>query len=78
MFSTVSSDMIHKRILRTGDGSHKYAKLNSQEEEIMAFVQKRMFDDDGNHIHHEGNNVWGWDDPAMKDEDKKYAKVVKW
>jgi hypothetical protein len=27
--------------------------------------------------HFEEDNVWGWDDPAMNQDDKKYATVMK-
>lgn len=36
----------------------------------------RTLDANGNHIHHNEDNVWGWDDTAMLEEDKKYAKII--
>lgn len=77
LFLTVSDDLIRKRILRTGDGSHKYSKLKTNEEKMMAYVLNRTMDANGNHIHHEEDNVWGWDDAAMPEDDKKYAKILK-
>lgn len=74
MFAIVSDDLIQKRILRTGDGSHKYSKLKTKEEKMMAYVMDRTVDANGNHIHHEEDNVWGWDDAT--EEDKKYAKIL--
>lgn len=74
---TVSDDLIRKRILRTGDGSHKYSNLKTNEEIMMAYVMDRTLDADGNHVHHEEDKIWGWDDAAMPEEDKKYAKIIK-
>uniref|UniRef100_A0A6B2E899 Putative fatty acid desaturase n=1 Tax=Phlebotomus kandelakii TaxID=1109342 RepID=A0A6B2E899_9DIPT len=65
---TVSEDMIQKRILRTGDGSHEYSR-NKREE-----VLRQMLMSDHDH-YHDQNMVWGWDDNDMHEEDKKFAKI---
>uniref|UniRef100_A0A1B0DIJ1 Fatty acid desaturase domain-containing protein n=1 Tax=Phlebotomus papatasi TaxID=29031 RepID=A0A1B0DIJ1_PHLPP len=65
---TVSEDMIRKRILRTGDGSHEYSR-NKREEEL-----RQMLMSDHDH-YHDQNMVWGWDDNDMDEEDKKFAKI---
>ncbi|XP_050673955.1 acyl-CoA Delta-9 desaturase-like [Leptidea sinapis] len=57
---TVSMDMIRKRVLRTGDGSHPMGKAKAGLEE---------------HEHPE-NPVWGWDDTDMPEEDKKMAEIA--
>jgi hypothetical protein len=49
----------------------------TNEEKMIACVHNRTIDANGNHIHHEEDNVWGWDDPAMNQNDKKYATIVK-
>lgn len=67
---------MRKRIQRTGDGSHKYSELKSNEEKILAYVNDRSFDANGNHIHHEEDMIWGWDDKAMSEEDKKYVTIL--
>lgn len=74
---TVSDDLIYKRIQRTGDGSHKYSKLKSKEEKLMAYIQERSTDASGNHIHHEEDTIWGWDDAALPEEDKKYVTILR-
>lgn len=73
---TVSDELMHKRILRTGDGSHKYSKLKTKEEKILAYVKDRSVDANGNHIHHEEDMIWGWDDKAMSEEDKRYVTIL--
>lgn len=73
---TVSDDLLRKRIQRTGDGSHKYSQLKTKEEKLMAYVKDRTTDANGNHIHHDEDSVWGWDDDALPEEDKKYVKIT--
>ena len=72
----MSEELIRRRILRTGDGSHKYSKLKTKEEKMWAYVNDRSIDSNGNHIHHKNDNVWGWDDVALLEEDKKYVTVL--
>lgn len=43
---------------------------------MMAYVMDRTFDANGNHIHHDEDKIWGWDDAAMPEEDKKCAKII--
>lgn len=73
---TVSQELIQKRIQRTGDGSHKYAKLKTNEEKMMKYIKDRTTDANGNHIHHPEDTIWGWDDAAMPEEDKKYVTIL--
>ncbi|RZC39059.1 FA desaturase domain containing protein [Asbolus verrucosus] len=58
---TVSEDMIMKRVNRTGDGTRKF--------------DNHQVVDDHDH-HHEGDNLWGWGDEDMKDEDLSYVKIT--
>nr|QLI61969.1 desaturase 14 [Streltzoviella insularis] len=58
---TVSAEMIRRRVLRTGDGSHP---INTKED----------FIDDHDH-HHSENPVWGWDDKDMPDEDRQLVEI---
>jgi hypothetical protein len=74
---TVSDDLINKRIQRTGDGSHKYSNFETNEQKMMAYIHERTVDANGNHIHHEEDTLWGWDDDAMPEEDKKHVKIEK-
>lgn len=57
---TVSSDLIRKRVQRTGDGSHPLGKKKEE---------------DDNHHHHPENPVWGWDDTDMTEEDRQLAEI---
>lgn len=61
---TVSPEMIKKRVLRTGDGSHPIYKdrLNerSSEEEPKRDLE----------------HFWGWNDELMTEEDKKDALIT--
>jgi stearoyl-CoA desaturase (Delta-9 desaturase) len=59
---TVSDDLIRKRIIRTGPASQ--VDINSN-------CVKETFNFDTK------NSVWGWDDPANPDEDKKLALILK-
>lgn len=53
--------MIRKRIGRTGDGSHPWAKQTENTED--------------DHQHPE-NPIWGWDDQDMTEEEKTFAEIV--
>ena len=44
---------------------------------MMAYVQERTLDANGNHIHHKEDNVWGWDDIEMPEEDKKCVTIIR-
>lgn len=59
---TVSEDMVRKRILRTGDGTHKF----SLTENIKTQLPDHSLDE---------NLVWGWDDKDMSEVDKNEAKI---
>lgn len=55
---TVSDEMIRKRVLRTGDGSHKYSRKELEEK-----VAKESFDSCNNNIngaHERVDTLWGW------------------
>lgn len=54
--------MVRKRILRTGDGSHKF----SLTENIKTQLPDHSEDE---------NLVWGWDDKDMTELDKKEANI---
>ena len=57
---TASEDMIMKRVNRTGDGTRKIDQLI------------HGLNDDH---HHEDDQVWGWGDKDMTEEDFSYVKV---
>lgn len=44
---------------------------------MLAYVKDRTTDANGNHIHHEEDTIWGWDDEAMPEEDKKYVTIIR-
>lgn len=52
---TVSAEMVKKRVLRTGDGTHPYSKDHGHGH--------------GSHTHE--NTVWGWDDKDMTEEERQ-------
>lgn len=60
--------MIRKRVLRSGDGTHKYNNESNLQEELK--------DNLDNHVHNDEENIWGWDDPSFKKEDKDDVKVI--
>lgn len=59
---TVSMEMIQKRILRTGDGSHSYANasevLNDEQTDVEQTAERDV------------EHFWGWNDELLTDEDK--------
>ncbi|XP_055587826.1 acyl-CoA Delta-9 desaturase [Uranotaenia lowii] len=65
---TVSDDMIKKRVLRTGDGSHDYS-----EEQL----REKMVDYLNTMDHEDEKPVWGWDDLDMNEEDRIDATISK-
>lgn len=73
---TVSNELIQKRVERTGDGSHRFSKMKTNEEKLMAYIKERTIDENGNHIHHPEDSVWGWDDEALSEVDKKYVTII--
>ncbi|XP_069699839.1 acyl-CoA Delta-9 desaturase-like isoform X4 [Periplaneta americana] len=61
---TISKETIMKRVGRTGDGSHKAYENNN----ITQII---------NDLHSESKeNVWGWGDEDMKEEDYKCVEIV--
>lgn len=52
--------MINKRILRTGDDSHDLAKVATRYQENVQ----------------EHNDIWGWDDKEITEEQKKFVKIL--
>jgi hypothetical protein len=68
--------MIRRRVLRTGDGSHKYSKIRDSKELLKTFIMDRTVDANGNYIHHDEDSIWGYNDEMMKAEDKKHIKVL--
>lgn len=63
---SVSDDMIKKRVLRTGDGSHIYS-----EEQL----REKMVDYINNLDHENENVVWGWLDHDMAEDDRRDVTV---
>lgn len=68
--------MIRRRVLRTGDGSHKYSKIKDSKDQLKQYIMNRSVDANGNIIHHDEDSIWGYNDEMMADEDKKYIKIL--
>ncbi|XP_055633547.1 acyl-CoA Delta-9 desaturase isoform X2 [Toxorhynchites rutilus septentrionalis] len=63
---SVSDEMIKKRVLRTGDGTHQYSESQLREK-MVEYV---------NQMDHENESaLWGWDDADMNEEDRMDATV---
>uniref|UniRef100_A0A182K1K4 Fatty acid desaturase domain-containing protein n=1 Tax=Anopheles christyi TaxID=43041 RepID=A0A182K1K4_9DIPT len=63
---SVSDELVRKRVLRTGDGTHQYS-----EQELQA----RMVDYINQLDHESEQAVWGWDDKDMNEQDRQDATV---
>lgn len=60
--------MIRKRILRTGDGSHKYSNLKTPQQRLSALVNDPQF-------HDSEKPIWGWEDQDINPEDLHDAHI---
>jgi stearoyl-CoA desaturase (Delta-9 desaturase) len=58
---TVSEEMIKKRVLRTGDGTHRFAEQDGKNE---------------TDISRDVDHFWGFDDKDMLDEDKESVQIL--
>jgi stearoyl-CoA desaturase (delta-9 desaturase) len=61
---TVSQDMIKKRVLRTGDGTHPYSKMQLENNNKPSTSKEQI------------NHYWGWDDKDVSDADKKLTDII--
>jgi len=68
----VSQEMVYKRVLRTGDGSHIAALLDANNNSAIPTSELVA------HLDHEKEEhaIWGWDDKDISEEDRKSANVV--
>ncbi|XP_034662526.1 stearoyl-CoA desaturase 5 [Drosophila subobscura] len=68
----VSQEMVYKRALRTGDGSHIAALLDANNNNAIPTSELVA------HLDHEKEEhaIWGWDDNDISEEDRKGATVV--
>ncbi|XP_068152280.1 acyl-CoA Delta-9 desaturase [Drosophila tropicalis] len=68
----VSKDMVHKRVLRTGDGSHIAALIDANNNDTAPSNELVA------HLDHdlEETAVWGWDDKDISEEDRQGASIV--
>lgn len=53
---TVSEEMIRKRVLRTGDGSHKYSKEKATAKELLNAYNNN----NNNEAEEPVDTLWGW------------------
>jgi stearoyl-CoA desaturase (delta-9 desaturase) len=61
---TISPEIVRKRVLRTGDGSHHYSVEHTH--------QQLSKDQETEHEEH----VWGWQDDQMTEEEKSDVTIV--
>lgn len=61
---TTTDDMIKKRAIRTGDGSHHYA-IEAKKNDLL------IGDNNNEGEKRDLDHFWGWDDPEMLQEDKE-------
>ncbi|KAG5671196.1 hypothetical protein PVAND_001407 [Polypedilum vanderplanki] len=73
---TVSPEMIRRRVLRTGDGSHPASKEMDTKELLNKFILSQAIDKNGNIIHNEEDSIWGFNDEMLPAEDRKYIKII--
>ncbi|KAH8382113.1 hypothetical protein KR009_002024 [Drosophila setifemur] len=68
----VSQEMVYKRVLRTGDGSHIAALMDANNNSAVPISEMVA------HLDHdlEEKAIWGWDDKDISEEDRKGANVV--
>jgi len=66
---TVPSEMVRKRVLRTGDGNHRFAKENALE---PASVDNNNSGEEIRDTEH----FWGWGDKEMNDDDMKNVEIL--
>jgi len=63
---TVPKEMIKNRVLRTGDGSHKFSKLKDAEAPA----------NNNNTGERDTEHFWGWGDKSMTEEDLKNVEIL--
>jgi stearoyl-CoA desaturase (delta-9 desaturase) len=61
---TVSQDMIKKRVLRTGDGTHPYSIMEKNNNREETSKQTKT-----------NTHYWGWDDEDVTNSDKKLTEI---
>lgn len=61
---TVSADLVRKRVLRTGDGSHDYAKELNAQRTLTSCDQRDM------------DHFWGWNDELLTEEDRNDVTIL--
>jgi stearoyl-CoA desaturase (Delta-9 desaturase) len=65
--------MIRKRVLRTGDGSHRYSKAKTAKELVDAFNNNS---NNNNNEEEPVDTLWGWGDDDMDAEEVKDVKIL--
>ncbi|XP_064552639.1 acyl-CoA Delta-9 desaturase [Drosophila montana] len=70
----VSKEMVYKRVMRTGDGTHIAAMLDANNNNSSEVPTNELV----MHLDHdlEENVIWGWDDKDISEEDRKGASIV--
>jgi stearoyl-CoA desaturase (delta-9 desaturase) len=69
---TAPPDMIRNRVLRTGDGTHKYSKMQDAENPI----NNNNNNNNSSHLERDTEHFWGFGDKDMTPEDIKNVIIL--
>ncbi|KAG4076816.1 hypothetical protein HA402_009162 [Bradysia odoriphaga] len=79
---TVSDEMVRRRVLRTGDGSHRYS-IEAKKKATKELVQSctgECTEEEGERLDEMTDRIrehyWGWGDDDMQQEDINDAKII--
>lgn len=79
---TVSDEMVRKRVLRTGDGSHRYSKEEKKKtaKELIEAYNEQCTEEDEERLKQNvarlRDHYWGWGDDDMLQEDINDIKTI--
>lgn len=70
--------MIKKRVLRTGDGSHRYSKKQIESKTAKELLEafNNNNNNDGEEVDEHVDTLWGWGDDDMDAEEKRDVKIL--
>lgn len=68
---SVSTDVVQKRMARSGDGDVSYSNVDAE-----TLKRLNIDRDAAAHDHQHENLIWGWDDADFKDDDKSCATIL--
>ncbi|KAG4076122.1 hypothetical protein HA402_011468 [Bradysia odoriphaga] len=71
---TVPDEMVRRRVLRTGNGTHRYSEVekmkNKTAKELETYTEKYNAEEEERRDHY-----WGWGDDDMLQEDINDIKI---